>query len=187
MAEHGNLIEFPQPERIACPECRNENVWTTIETETFPYGDGAEAIELTARVPVRTCNSCGFQCTDDIAEEVRHEAVCRHLGVMSPKEIQRIRKTYGMSRADFARLTRIGEASLARWESGQLIQSPAYDRFLYLLNFPENLERLKSRKPGEQPLSSRQHRWRGAGLRALQPTEQELAAADAFELIRTGT
>ena len=186
MTEHDNLIEFPQPERIECPACGDHNVRTTIETETFSYGDGPEAVELTARVPVWTCTSCGFQFTDDIAEESRHEAVCRHLGVMSPKEIQRIRKTYGMSRADFARLTRIGEASLARWESGQLIQSLAYDRFLYLLNFPENLERLKSRKPGEQPLSSRQHR-RGAGLRALQPTEEEFAAAASFELIRTGT
>jgi putative zinc finger/helix-turn-helix YgiT family protein len=186
MTEPSNLIEFPQPERIECPTCGGHNVHTTIETETFAYGDGPEAVGLTVRVPVRTCNNCGFQFTDDIAEEVRHEAVCRHLGMMSPKEIQRIRKTYGMSRADFARLTRIGEASLARWESGQLIQSPAYDRFLYLLNFPENLERLKSRKPDEQPLSSRPHR-RGAGLRALQLTEQEFAAADAFELIRTGT
>ena len=186
MTEHRNLIEFPQPERIECPTCGDHNVRSTIETETFSYGDGPEAVELTIRVPVRTCNSCGFQFTDDIAEDMRHEAVCRHLGMMSPKEIQRIRKAYGMSRADFARLTRIGEASLARWESGQLIQSPAYDRFLYLLKFPENLERLKSRKPDEQPLSSRPYR-RGVGLRALQPTEQEFAAADAFELIRTGT
>jgi putative zinc finger/helix-turn-helix YgiT family protein len=186
MIEHSNLIEFPQPERIECPICGAHDVRTTIETDTFSYGDGPEAVELTVRVPVRTCNSCGFQFTDDIAEEVRHKAVCRHFGMMSPKEIQRIRKAYGMSRADFARLTRIGEASLARWESGQLIQSAAYDRFLYLLSFPENLERLKSRKPDEQPLFSRQHR-RGAGLRALQPTEQELAAADTFELIRTGT
>ena len=186
MTEYGNVIEFPQPERIACPGCEDTNVQTTIETETFTYGDGAEAVKLTVSVPVRTCTSCGFQFTDDIAEEIRHEAVCRYLGLMSPREIQRVRKAYEMSRAEFARLTRIGEASLARWESGQLIQNPAYDQFLYLLSFPENLERLKSRKPGEQPLSSRQQR-RGAGLRALQLTEQDLTAAAAFELIRTGT
>ena len=186
MTENGNVIKFPQPERIECPMCEDKNVKTTIEKETFTYGDGAEAVELTVSVPVRTCTSCGFQFTDDIAEEIRHEAVCRYLGVMSPREIQRVRKAYEMSRAEFARLTRIGEASLARWESGQLIQNPAYDQFLYLLTFPENVERLKSRKPGEQRLSSKQQR-RGAGLRALQPTEQEFAAADAFELILTGS
>jgi putative zinc finger/helix-turn-helix YgiT family protein len=186
MTEYGNVIEFPQPGLIACPMCEDTNVQTTIETETFTYGDGAEAVNLTVSAPVRTCTSCGFQFTDDIAGEIRHEAVCRYLGLMSPREIQRVREAYEMSRAKFARLTRIGEASLARWESGQLIQNPAYDQFLYLLSFPENLERLKSRKPGEQPLSSRQHR-REAGLRALQPTEQDLTAAAAFELIRTGT
>jgi len=186
MTEHDNLIEFPQPERIECPACGDHNIRTTVETETFTYGDGAEAVDLTVHVPVRTCNSCGFQFTDDIAEVVRHEAVCRHLGVMSPKEIQGVRKAYGMSRADFARLTRIGEASLARWENGLLIQSPAYDQFLYLLRFPENLERLKSRRPGEQSLSSRQLR-RGAGLRALQVNESLIVNADAFELMPTGT
>jgi YgiT-type zinc finger domain-containing protein len=87
MTEQSNLIEFPQPERIECPTCGGHNVHTTIETETFAYGDGPEAVGLTVRVPVRTCNNCGFQFTDDIAEEVRHEAVCRHLGMMSPKEI----------------------------------------------------------------------------------------------------
>ena len=55
-----------------------------------------------------------------------------------------------MSRAVFSRLTRIGEASLGRWENGLLIQNLAYDHLLYLLTFPENLERLKFRKPDAQ-------------------------------------
>ena len=125
---------------------------------------------------------------------MRHEAVCRHLGVLTPKEIIAIRKSYGMSRAVFARLTGIGEASLARWENGLLIQSPAYDRFLFLLTFPENLERLKSRKDGErlslQHDSSSQNPGqgrRGAGLHTLEVTERETAAADAFILRPTGT
>jgi DNA-binding transcriptional regulator YiaG len=192
--DHGNLTEFPQPERLTCPVCGGNDVRTTIEMEKFVYGDGPEAVELTARVPVRTCNTCKFQFTDDVAEEIRHTAVCRHLGVMTPKEISRIRKAYSMSRAVFARLTRIGEASLARWENGLLIQSSAYDQFLYLLTFPENLERLKSRKPSEQ-LSLRynvssqspragQHKVR---LRALQVTETEIVDAEAFSLRLTGT
>jgi len=174
--------------------CGGNDIRTTIEVEKFVYGDGPEAVELTARVPVRTCNTCAFQFTDDVAEEIRHAAVCRHLGVMAPKEISKIRRAYSLSRTAFARLTRIGEASLARWENGLLIQSPAYDQFLYLLTFPENLERLKSRKLSEQ-LSLRhnassqspragQHRMR---LRALQVTETEIAAAEAFSLRPTGT
>ena len=81
MTENGNVIKFPQPERIECPACEDKDVTTTMETETFTYGEGAEAVELTVRVPVRTCTSCGFQFTDDIAEEIRHEAVCRYLDI----------------------------------------------------------------------------------------------------------
>jgi len=186
MTENGNVIKFPQPERIECPACEGQNVQTTIETETFTYGDGAEAVELTVRVPVRTCTHCGFQFTDDSAEDIRHEAVCHYLGIMSPKEIQMLRKAYDMSRVDFARLTRIGEASLARWESGQLMQNLAYDQFLYLLTFPENVERLKSRKPGEQRRASQQ-RPPGSGLRDWQYNEPDVAASKAFVLTPTGT
>jgi hypothetical protein len=50
-----------------------------------------------------------------------------------------------MSRAEFSRLTRIGEASLGRWEKGLLIQNHAHDQFLYLLKFPENVARLRDR------------------------------------------
>lgn len=187
MDNHGNLIESPQVEQIECPMCGGKDVRTTTEVETFVYGDGPEAVELTAQVPVRTCNACGFQFTDDVAEEARHEVVCRHLGIMTPREISRIRKAYSMSRTVFARLTRLGEASLARWENGLLMQNPAYDQFLYLLTFPENLERLKYRRAGVQlspPLRINQG---GRQLRALQITEAEIAAAEAFNLRPTGT
>lgn len=185
MGERNNLIEFPQSEHIECPMCETHNVQTSIETETFPYGSGPDTVDLTARVPVRTCNDCGFQFTDDIAEEARHDAVCNHLGVMSPKKIVEIRKAYRMSRADFARLTRIGEASLARWENGLIIQSPAYDQFLYLLTFPENFERLKARKSGPEHGSAGRHVVKR--LRALEITEGHTAAAQSFELRPTGT
>jgi hypothetical protein len=35
-----------------------------------------------------------------------------------------------MTRAAFAELTRLGDASLARWEKGLLIQNPANDQLL---------------------------------------------------------
>lgn len=194
MDDHHNLIEFPQLERLDCPMCGGNDVRTTTAMEKFVYGDGPEAVELTAQVPVRTCNACGFQFTDDVAEEARHEVVCRHLGVMTPKEISRIRKAYGMSRAVFARLTRIGEASLARWENGLLIQNQAYDHFLHLLTFPENLERLKSRKTEAQlalqhytPSPSSRTGKGGIRLRVLKVTGAEIAAAEAFNLRPTGT
>lgn len=69
-----------------------------LERQRFPYGEGTEAVELEVLVPVRTCSECGFEYLDDSAEEIRHEAVCRHLGVLTPHEIQQLRKAYGFSR-----------------------------------------------------------------------------------------
>ena len=143
-------------ERPGCPVCGSERIQTSIETDEFAYGAGPEAPQLRVQVTVKTCLDCGFQFTDDQAEDTRHEAVCRHLGVLAPREVRELRKRHGLSRAEFARLTRIGEASLARWESGSLIQNGAHDQFLRLLFFPENLERLREalKQAGWRPLQT---------------------------------
>jgi DNA-binding transcriptional regulator YiaG len=102
---------------------------------------------LTARVPLRTCTKCGFEYFDEEAEDARHAAVCRHLGVQTPAEIEALRKKYGLSRVEFADLTQLGEATIARWERGALIQNAANDRYLYLLRWEENIERLGGKGP----------------------------------------
>lgn len=132
-------------EEQCCPECGSAGVSTRLETQRFPYGEGTDAAELEVSVPVRKCSECGFEYLDDAAEAIRHEAVCRHLGVLTPDEIRQIREDYGFSRAEFARLTRLGEATLNRWENGILVQNQAYDRYLRLLRFPENVRRLQSK------------------------------------------
>jgi len=65
---------------------------------------------------------------------------------MTPSDIKSLRKGYDLTRAQFAELTRIGEASLARWETGEVIQNAANDDYLYLLSFPENLKLLEERR-----------------------------------------
>jgi putative zinc finger/helix-turn-helix YgiT family protein len=128
-----------------CPQCGQDAVETRTDNETFRYGTGEAAVELSALVPVHACASCGFEYTDAAAEDVRHEAVCRHLGILFPSQVIGIRKSFGFTRAEFAAITRFGEASLARWETGAITQNPANDQLLYLLQFPENMERLKER------------------------------------------
>jgi hypothetical protein len=49
-----------------------------------------------------------------------------------------------LSRAEFARLTKLGEATLVRWEKGSLIQNPANDQYLRLLGFEDNIRRLRN-------------------------------------------
>jgi DNA-binding transcriptional regulator YiaG len=93
---------------------------------------------------VRICDGCGAEFVDEEGEEIRHDAVCRHLGVLTPREIQRLRERYG-SQAAFANLTGIGEASLSRWETGASIQSKAYDNYLRLLEKRQNVGFLVAR------------------------------------------
>ncbi len=139
-----NVVHFAS-EPLRCASCGASSVGTEMVVEEFAYGGGEDSVPLRATVPMRTCRECGFQFTDHHAEDARHDAVCRHLGVMTPREVEAVRTRLGMTRAAFAEITRLGEASLARWEKGLLIQNPANDQLLYLLRFPENVERLRSR------------------------------------------
>ena len=128
---------------LQCPDCGSGEVETHTVLDKFPYGTGARAIELEAVVPVRVCVKCGFEYTDAEAEDLRHEAVCHHLGRMTPAEIIALRRKYPLTRAQFAEKSSLGEASLARWETGELIQTAANNNLLFLLSFPENLRRLE--------------------------------------------
>ena len=125
-----------------CGECGHE-VKTYWHEHCFRYGLGESAVDLAVRLPVRRCEPCDFDYLDEEGERLKHEAVCRHLGVLSPAEVQRIRERHGLTRREFAGLTKIGEASLARWENGIKIQTLAYDRYLRLLAQPEGLTKLQ--------------------------------------------
>jgi len=132
---------------VNCPDCGETEFTVSNIVDNFQYGSGADAVELSAAIPVHTCNSCGFQFTDSDAEVIRHEAVCNHLGRMSPAKIRELRDSQDLSREAFAAISGIGYASLSRWESGHLIQGAANDNFLYLLQSRENMERLTARIP----------------------------------------
>jgi putative zinc finger/helix-turn-helix YgiT family protein len=136
-------------EQMECPQCGQSTVETRMERDTFRYGTGDSAVDLHALIPIHSCRSCGFAYTDAAAEDARQEAVCDHLGILNPRQVVGIRKLYGFTRAEFAALTRFGEASLARWESGSITQNPGNDQLLYLLQFRENMERLQERAGGK--------------------------------------
>ncbi|MBI1900437.1 MAG: helix-turn-helix domain-containing protein [Planctomycetia bacterium] len=133
-------------EARSCPQCASKRIGTTKAPYTFRYGAGREAAEITVAVDVRKCQACGLQFLDDAAEDVKHEAICRHLGVMTPREIRALRRSLRLSRQEFAKLTRLGEATLGRWERGALVQNAANDTLLFLLKFPDNLKRLAQRQ-----------------------------------------
>jgi putative zinc finger/helix-turn-helix YgiT family protein len=162
-----------------CPECGHPEIDTVWANCPFPYGVGPEAVELDVRLPVRKCRKCGFEFFDEEAEDLRHEAVCRHLGVLTPREIKALRRKFGFSRADLARLTGLGEATIARWERGELIQNVANDRYLRLLAAnPENVETLEGLQPERRPTIAT------VAWRRLRITEEVRSRRQQFTLFR---
>lgn len=139
-----------------CPQCSACAVVTSWHHDVFTYGSGKSAARISVEIPVRHCQSCEFEFLDEKAESLRHEAVCRHLGVLSPMEVRDIRSKYGMSRAKFAQATGLGEATLNRWENGVLVQNLANDRYLRLLAVPGVMRQLTQiLHSNKEPLQSR--------------------------------
>lgn len=132
-------------EAVVCFDCGSSDVAKALQQQVFQYGNGESAVNLTVEVPVYTCKTCGYQFAGPEADDARHEAVCRYLGVLTPAEIISIRELTGLSRAEFCELTRIGIASLKRWETGNLIQNAANDELIFLMAFSENLKCLRDR------------------------------------------
>ena len=144
----------PAPSAVRCANCGASAVRSELREERFEYGAAPAAVELAATVRLHRCDACGFEFTEDDAEAARHEAVCRHVGVLAPAEVVAVRERLGMNRREFAELTQFGVASLARWEQGLLLQNAANDNLLYLLSFPENAERLRRRGVGLPPAAA---------------------------------
>ena len=133
--------EGPKVDRT-CPVCGTDHVTTFVHRDTFDYGTGESAVSLHVDLPVRRCAECDFEFLDHEAEQLRHDTICNHLGVLTSTEIRAIRKQHGMTRSSFAEITGLGEATLNRWENGVVIQNPANDRYLRLLAIPDVFGRL---------------------------------------------
>jgi len=136
------------PRAEPCPQCEKHTVTTSWVFDTFEYRSRNSVAEIEVYLPVRRCGSCGFGFVDHEGEDIKHEAVCRHLGVLTPKEIQEIRRRFDMTRAEFASATKLSEASLHRWENGLLIQNEAYDMYLRLLREEPTVMRCVQRLGG---------------------------------------
>ncbi len=166
---------------MSCPDCGSKKVSSSMQEHKFTYGVGDAAVELSASVPVRKCDECGFCFLDSEADDICHEIVCKHLGFMTPKQIKDLRELHKLSQSQFAILTGLGEATLSRWERGINIQNEAYDNYLYLLGFKKNIEIIQERKSGK---ASRQLSLEKIqeSFTALEITEELLEKQERFEL-----
>lgn len=138
-----------------CAQCGAETIDTIQHRHTFRYGAGESAAELTVDLPVRRCATCGFEFLDRESEKIKLEAICEHLGILSPSGIRRIREHYGMTQAEFAEITGLGTATLVRWESGSMNHTRAYDRYMRLLEDRRTMDELRRLVEPSAPASDR--------------------------------
>jgi putative transcriptional regulator len=147
----------PEPQietRWPCPTCNSGRMHPKVVTEHFPYeDDGTEVMVVAEDVPVEICDNpeCREQLSGPEAARIRHMAICRALGLLTPGEIRAIRDRLNLTQAEFARLTRLGEATICRWERGRLLQNPAMDRYLRLIVYSEDNVRFLQKLQGSQP------------------------------------
>jgi putative zinc finger/helix-turn-helix YgiT family protein len=155
-----------------CPTCGQGWLRNRIIDERFDFEDDGVKHPVVARnLPVRECDNpeCGERLSGPEAARIReeaigraldeylrrpdptpeaarlrHEAVCRARGLLTPREIRRIREQIASSPEEFWRLTGIGVATVGRWERGGLLQNRSMDRYLRLLGRDEaNVEFLR--------------------------------------------
>jgi putative zinc finger/helix-turn-helix YgiT family protein len=172
-------LTFPTDEALApeCPDCESDRFTRDFRDQRFVYGKGGSEHKIICSVPVYKCLACGCEWTGGDAEEIRHQAICRHLKRLSPAQILAIREQSGVSQAEFSRITGFGEASLSRWETGAQIQNVACDRLLRLIAVDRvNLSRLKQIADSEA--TERTH------FKVIEITPALRKRAEAFQLRR---
>jgi YgiT-type zinc finger domain-containing protein len=101
-----------------------------IVNHSFDYGHGNAKVTLRTLMPVWQCATCDLEYTDSEGEAARHEAICRHLGRVSPSEASSIRALSGLSQKAFASELDVGIASVKRWELGTVIPNRSLSQTL---------------------------------------------------------
>jgi putative zinc finger/helix-turn-helix YgiT family protein len=65
-------------------------------------------------------------------------------GLLTAEDIRSLRERFGLTQAELARLLRLGQNTLSRWEAGRNIQTAAMDVLLRVLrDVPGGLEYLR--------------------------------------------
>lgn len=122
---NSNTMSIEEYEICEC--CGERGAQLAMERIPFIYGVGEKAVELYADMPVWSCESCGEIYSGSDGEEAEREAICKHLGRLTPHQIVAARKSLGQTQVEFAQGAGVSRVSLARWESGAQIPSRVFD------------------------------------------------------------
>ena len=98
------------------------------------------------------CAACGEEVLPaELIARVEAERY-RLEGLLSPAEVQDVRKRMGLSQRDMSKLLGVGEKTYTRWELGLSVQTKSMDNLIRLADQrPEVLAEIESRrKPGRK-------------------------------------
>lgn len=127
MARAMKPADFLGAEVQPCIMCGEGQAKRTLAVQEFAYGTGAEAVVLHAQVPIWSCETCDLEYVDSEGERAQHEAVCRHLGRLTPLQIKALRRGARLTQKELAAELGCGVASLKRWELGTVVQGRVAD------------------------------------------------------------
>ncbi len=125
-----NAFEQSRDGAQACAICGEALARLKTEQMSFEYGKPGASVTLAAQIPVWVCDACGASYTAEGAEEAERAAICAHLGRLTPPDIVKLRKSAGLTQEAFSAELGVGRVTLARWETGQQMQSEVYDRLI---------------------------------------------------------
>jgi putative zinc finger/helix-turn-helix YgiT family protein len=133
--------------RGICPNCEKEQDLDLIQSQEEIEVRG-ELISVSAKY--YRCRTCGDEfedpgSNDDPLDKAYREYRSRH-GMLQPEDIRSLRKKYGLTQHEFAKLLGWGLATLSRYENGAL-QDEAHDKTLRLALEPKNLMLLVKETP----------------------------------------
>lgn len=114
-----------------CPVCnREQDILLIQKEETYLVRGEPFTIDAT----VCTCAHCGEEImTEEYDDDNLRKAYAKYRslhGLLQPEEIKAIREQYGVSQVAFARMVRVDDKAIARYENGSLQTKTDNDRIM---------------------------------------------------------
>lgn len=116
-----------------CPACESSKFENLQKSESFDYKGNSFVIDS---FEYSKCCECGFELISPAQirkNELRAKDQFRRIdGLLTGNEIKAIRKKYGLTQEDAARIFGGGSNAFSKYERGEVIQSKSMDTLLRL-------------------------------------------------------
>jgi len=129
-----------------CPTCETYQKTKTVERdETYEI----RGQKVTVSVKTHICSACdgevGSDGVDEAVLDAVHAQYRRQADLLTPEAIKAIREHYRLSQKSFATLLGMSEATVNRYEKGQL-QDQLHDTAIRACGNPEFVRRMLARR-----------------------------------------